>query len=181
MYKRMGVDTKELGCIMLDLDPIDISGIIFEAKNDLYISKDPAKFWIKGAVAEKTPHVTLLYGLMEPGKKWKDYVDEILKDWSIDKVVVDHVGYFDNHYEDEDYYCIVAHVKVNDNLQEGNTRLKFLPHIDTFPEYKPHITLAYIKKDEKVRDEWISDLNDELKGKSLKVASGLNYGGKLGE
>lgn len=177
MYKKMGIDVKELGCIMLDTEPLDVADLVPDGKQDLYTSKDPKKPWIKGDVANDTAHVTLLYGLMKPGKEWSDHVDEVLDGWKIGSVRIDRVDTFDNHYPDEDYICVVGHVKVTPELQEGHERLQFLPHIDTFPGYKAHITLAYIKNDGKIRNKWVNELNDALAGKTLKVKPGVNYGG----
>jgi hypothetical protein len=33
-------------------------------------------------------------------------------------------------------------------------RLSLLPHIDTFPEYKPHVSLAYIRADQVDHWQW---------------------------
>jgi hypothetical protein len=177
IYKHEGIDLDELGCIMLDLEVYILK--IFE-ESSLYYTKDPKKFWINGFVANKTPHITLLYGLLQSGNKYRTYIDEVLKGWSIKTVTVKEVGYFESPYENEPYYCIVAHIDITPELLEGHERLQMLPHIDTFPGYKAHMTLAYIRKDEKLRDETIDVYNTELKGKELKV-KGLNYGGNESE
>jgi hypothetical protein len=47
-------------------------------------------------------------------------------------------------------------------------------HLDTFPDYKPHITLAYLKAD----SDWqahVEPLSERLRGTSVNV-TGLNYG-----
>lgn len=177
VYKKLKINVNDLGCIMLDVDGSKIPEFPMSEK-DLYVSKDPEKFWIKGFVAGKTPHVTLLYGLLEPGKEWKEHVDAVLEDWDLDSVTVEKVSYFESQYKDEPYYCIVAHLEISPELLEGHHRLQFLPHIDTFAgKYKAHITLAYVKKDEEIRDNVIYFYNEELKDKELPV-KGINYGGK---
>lgn len=173
IYKDMDIDVDKLGCIMLDLSSEGLPA--FPGKeSDLYYSD--SRFWIKGYVAEKTPHVTLLYGLLKPGPEWKEYVDLVLKDWKIDAVQVKGVGFFESNIKDEPYYCIVAHIEITPELQEGHERLELLPHINTFPGYKAHFTLAYIKKDEFKRDYVIHELNKHLQGKKLQITK-LNYGG----
>lgn len=175
VYQWLGIDLNKLGCVMLDLDPIQKR--IEDDK--LYYSSDSNKFWIKGWVAEKTPHITLLYGLLSEAVNYKSHIEEVLKDWNLDNVEIDHFGYFDSPYSDEPYYCIVAHIKVTDTLLEGHNRLQFLPHINTFSGYKPHMTIAYIKKElgDKYRDNLIEELNKTFKGISLIVKEDINLGG----
>jgi hypothetical protein len=51
---------------------------------------------------------------------------------------------------------------------------RLLPHIDTYPEYKPHITLAYLKAD----SDWqtyVEPLSERLRGASVG-AKGLTMG-----
>jgi hypothetical protein len=94
-------------------------------------------------------------------------------------VEIDHVSYFDSPYPDEPYYCIVAHIKVTPELLEGHQRLEFLPHINTFAGYKPHMTVAYIRKDqgEGYRDSLIQHLNNAWAGKRMEVLPYPNLGG----
>lgn len=172
VFEDLGYDLSKLGCIMLDTEPVSIE----VEPNQLYFAKNKVRFWIDGNVSKKTPHVTLLYGLLRSGLEMKKHVDAVLEGWDMKDIEIADIGYFDSPYEDEEYYCIVAHLVITSKLLDGNARLKFLPHIDTFPGYKAHLTLAYIKKDELYRDRLISKLQDELEEKPLKV-TGLNYGG----
>jgi len=172
VYKDLNVNLNTLGCIMLDLDPLDFK---FGYDDQFYYSNDKSMFWINGWVADTTPHVTLLYGLLESGKKNKVQVDRVLKGWETKEVEVESIGYFDSPIKTEPYYCIVAHIKVNDELLEGHQRLEFLPHINTFAGYKPHFTIAYVVKEEKIRDEMIKNISKKLVGKKLKIR-GINYG-----
>lgn len=185
MYKDMGVDVDTLGCIMADVIPLasmaDPDDTEPGIKKDLYTSDNPKRPWIKGWVAGKTAHVTLLYGLMENGHTSKKYVNQVLKGWELKTVEIAEISYFESQYEDEPYYCIVAHIKVSDNLLEGHERLQFLPHIDTFTGYKPHMTIAYIKKDKATLEKHLKWMNKAWKGRRLSVKPGLNYGYKPGE
>lgn len=182
VYKDLGIDVDTLGCIMIDVKPsASMMDADSEVKDILYTSKDPKRKWIKGWVVGDTAHVTLLYGLLGNGHTWKKQVDKVIGDWSIKTVEIDHIDHFESQYEDEPYYCIVAHIKVSEKLLEGHERLQFLPHIDTFTGYKPHMTIAYIKKDKKILNETIKWMNDMWQGKQLKVEEGLNYGYKPDE
>lgn len=174
MYAELGINIDKLGCIMLDIDGANIPKPVDESV--LYVTSNPDRFWIKGFVAGKVPHVTLLYGLMESGQKNKQYVDKVLEGWSIDSVEIDHVGFFESPYTDDPYYCIIAHLKITDNLLEGHKRLEFLPHINTFPDYKAHITIAYVKKDEAVRDQVIDYYNKLFYDFPSMNVKQINYG-----
>ena len=171
VYKGLKINLDTLGCIMLDIEPKNIH---IPSLGWLYYAKDKKKFWIDGYVFNKVAHLTLLYGLLDSGKKWEKHIKEVLKGWEFNTVVVESIGYFDSPYKDEPYYCIVAHIKVTEPLLEGHQRLEFLPHINTFNGYKPHITLAYVKKKGYIKDDVIR-IFSSLIGKRLKVKS-LNYG-----
>jgi 2'-5' RNA ligase len=178
IYEAEGIELNKLGCVMLDTEPIpkplmyDLS--IPEA---FYTSPDEKKFWIKGYVADQTPHVTLLYGLLTPANEQPENIATVLEGWEIDSVTVKEFGYFESPMADEPYYCIVGHIEVTPKLLEGHERLEFLPHVNTFSGYKPHITIAYVKKDIAIRDRVINDLNKLYAGRELTVSRDLNLGG----
>lgn len=174
LYKDMGIDLKSLGCIMLGTDPIKVNDIISES--DLYFSTNPDMFWIKGIVSEDVPHVTLLYGLMESGQTWKEYVDTVLDGWGMKQVQIDKVIAFESTWESEPYHCLVAELVITPKLLDANARLRMLPHIDTFPVYRAHITLAYIKEDVKKRNAYLEELNTKIAGRKIKTKE-INYGG----
>lgn len=185
VYKALNVDLSKLGCVMLDVAPISLDGVLAQDgasdflqtyQGDLYYAQDKSRFWIDGFVGSKNAHLTLLYGLMETAENYRSYIEQILKDWKMADLEIESVGYFSSPYQDDQYFCIVGHVKVTPELLEGHQRLEFLPHINTFPGYKAHITLAYVKADENVRDHWINAFQS-LVGKKLPVKEGLNLGG----
>ena len=181
VYEELGISLDKLGCIMLDLKPLgNMYSIAFDGPGvALYSSKNKDRFWIDGWVADKTPHITLLYGLLDSGKNYEKYVEQVLRGWRLSSIEIDHIGYFDSPYEDESYYCIVAHIKVTPELLEGHQRLEFLPHVNTFAGYRPHMSIAYISKEqgELYRDNIIQQFNDLWAGKKLEVSSELNFGG----
>lgn len=152
---------------MLDLEPIDF----YVNPEFLYVSNNKSRFWIKGNVSDK-PHVTLLYGLLQLAEQYKPLAEEVLKDWDLQNVEISNVDYFESPYEDEPYYCMVGKVAQTPKLLEGHQRLSFLPHINTFSEYTPHVTLAYIKKIPGIRD---SIINTYSFRNPIKV-KGINYG-----
>ncbi len=181
VYKWLGINLDTLGCVMLDLEPlknmysIEIDG----AGIALYYAKNKERFWIDGWVCDKLAHITLLYGLLETAKNYQPHIEKVLIGWELPEVEIESVGYFDSPYPDEPYYCLVAHIKVSDLLLEGHRRLEFLPHINTFAGYKPHMTIAYIDKNqgEEYRDRMIKQFNELWAGKKLAVKKEINYGG----
>jgi len=58
--------------------------------------------------------------------------------------------------------------------------MQLLPHIDTYSEYKPHVTICYIQKNDKLRDEIIKDLKETLVGRRLYITN-INLGGNKNE
>ena len=176
VYKWLGINLDDLGCIMLDLEPIDMP-LLDVQELPFHYTKNKDRFWIKGWVAKETPHITLLYGLLEDGKNFEPHIEKVLKDWKLETVEVEDIGFFESPYSDEPYYCIVAHIKPTPDLIEGHQRLEFLPHINTFAGYKAHFALAYIEKNEIVRDNLIEELKKKFVGKKLSVKK-LNLGGK---
>lgn len=190
VYKSLRVDTNKLGCIMLDVDPVTVEDVMPEVYSflytgdkwhqyldELYYHPDKVNHpYTGGAPIRDTAHATLLYGLMEPGPTWKEEVDGVLDGWTPEDLEVDEVSYFPSNIPGQDYNVIVAKLKVTENLDEGHKRLQLLPHVDTFPTYHPHVTIAYVKGGDEIRDKWITNWGRYFNGKTLSV-KGLNYGG----
>jgi hypothetical protein len=180
VYETLGLELSELGCIMLDVENSgQLSDLVPDHEDDLYVSSDPKHWWVKGDVTAGA-HVTVLYGLLASGPTWKPLVDVVLDGWEIPDLFVDSIEVFDSPYADDEFYCIVAKIRKTEELVEGHHRLSFLPHVNTFEGYTPHVTIAYIKKDDETRDKWVAALNRAIiRGtlKSLKTKKELNYGG----
>lgn len=136
-----------------------------------YVSPHPDRFWIKGM--EAGDHITLLYGLLSNGNTIRAAVDEVLDGWQPGQVTVDHVGSFPSTFADEPYACIVGHIAVTPELIDAHARLSYLPHIDTFWQYKPHLTLGYVHREHEAAA--IERLGAAVNGVPL-TPLGLNYG-----
>lgn len=140
VYDDLDIDLKTLGCVMLKTETPDTS---FIRDEDLYYSSDPKLFWINGRVPNS--HITLKYGLMPQVRR--EHVDAVIKDMPIpDYLVPTGITMFASPYPDEPYECIVLPIALTPPLAALHNHLNYLPHINTFPEYKPHITLAYVRK-----------------------------------
>lgn len=170
LYEGTGVDPNDLGCIMLDLETLPIISVVGSGAESDLVNTSTRHDHLMGAVAENEAHVTLLYGLLENGNIWKDKVDTLLEGWALNSIKIREVGYFDL----PESYAIVAHVEETTDLLEGHNRLTLLPHIQTFSDYRPHVTLAYISKEADL-GKWLTALNAEYADKEVAVTA-LNYG-----
>ena len=178
IYKDLSIEVPKLGCVMLDVKemPQDPYKEQMDERDIFYTSENKDRFWIDGYVAGKTPHITLLYGLLAPAYKQKARIEEVLAGWRVKNVTVGKIGYFPSPYRDDPYFCIVGHIVVTPELLEGHQRLELLPHVNTFPGYKAHITLAYVKADPEIRDFAITNFEAWLPGRDLPIAKDLNFG-----
>lgn len=180
VYQDLDINLSKLSCVMLSVRKFACPKL---DESILYKSKNKNRSWIDGQVANKNPHVTLLYGIMPQIKK--KHVDAVLKGWKKKSVEIDGIAVFDSPYDDDQYYCIVAEVNPfsdgdDCSLEEANERLKMLPHVNTFPGYRPHVTLAYIKKDDKALESALEILDKALVGKRLR-ASQIDYGDEISD
>jgi 2'-5' RNA ligase len=83
-------------------------------------------------------HVTALYGLHDDDPK---AVKKILKNFPSFEVTLKSLTKF----EAPDYDVLKIDVE-SPELREVNKVLKSLPHTDKYTTYKPHLTIAYVKK-----------------------------------
>jgi 2'-5' RNA ligase len=170
VLESLGIDTSQLGCVMLDVERLDVLKYVDNAKADL----SDTEMDYSNVPAEEVPHVTLLFGLMKSAHEFKDQVDQLLEDIDISEVTTERVGSFDSG---DDAVPIVAHVKPTPELLKAHDELTKLPHVNTYTDYQPHITLAYVKNDQAVIDKWVKALSEHYNGKTVKV-TGVNYGDK---
>ncbi len=147
-----GVDVRTLGFVGLTLDPLPVRerldsmdwGKPVLSEDYVYAPEGDFRHWVQGPVAEVSPHVTAKYGLLTPSHQRKAVIDELVGDLSDATVTVTDIEVFQSFYDDLPYGCLVARVG-GEWLEEINAELSILPHVDSFPSFKPHITLAYLK------------------------------------
>lgn len=172
---RLELNVNTLGCVMLPVEPFDIFGegrdALLDTK-DLYASNDPTKSWVQGDVS-KNAHITLLYGLITPAYLQKENVDEVLATWDRPEFLApESITFFPSSDKNEpDYAAIVVTVE-DQHLDEAHARLSYLPHVNTFPDYRPHLTLAYVRLDR--AQHWMDTLTNAQF--HLYVKEGLDYG-----
>jgi len=126
----------EYGCLMLYLDLPNWSKMVSDIdKRELYEPTNE-RYGI-----ETEPHITILYGVHSDVTD--DQVIDLFKEVrkSDFDITVNGIDCFFN----KDYDVLKMDVKSN-KLNELNEICKTLPHTSTYPDYKPHITIAYLLK-----------------------------------
>jgi 2'-5' RNA ligase len=92
---------------------------------------------------QDNPHLTLLYGL-KPNIT-KEQVEQVLEK-SVDgekiEIEIENIGLFEN----DNFDVVKFNVKKTEQLQKLFDSLSELPNENTFPDYNPHMTIAYVKK-----------------------------------
>ena len=128
------VDSYEYGCAMLYFNFPEI-GKLHNAikKKDLYEEENDRSYGI-----EDEPHTTLLFGFHDDANV-KD-ISDIINNFTFSKCIIKNASLFENPQ-----YDVLKFDVEGKNLHECNAALKEFPHTNNFPNYHPHMTIAYIK------------------------------------
>lgn len=161
--EKVQKDDNNFSWIYIDI-PKDIKKIQQDIQKeikeeDLYkIDKGNGK-WNYGL--EDNPHITVKYGIDfdEPDK-----IIEILDEENGDEVYIDSTEIFDN----EKYDVLIIKCKSKGLARLNKKLTEDLKIKDSHPVYKPHITIAYLKKGKGKEYKYISD--KYLKDKKFKFA-----------
>ena len=126
----------DYGCVMVDVPVGNWNEITsWIDKEDLY-EVEGENFGI-----QKRPHLTILYGLHDDVTP--DMVKSVFDQFDGDiNIEVNGVDIFEN----EKFDVVKFNVKPDGALQELNNKLSEFPNSNEYPDYKPHITIAYVKK-----------------------------------
>lgn len=137
LMKENSQSTYDYGCVMLYFDFPEIQKIHkLISPSDVYTEEGDNTYGL-----EDEPHTTLLYGLHE-GVSNVD-VDETLSRYTYYTCKIHNPSLFEN-----EKYDVLKFEVEGDNLHETNADLKKFPHTTSFPDYNPHLTIAYLKKGE---------------------------------
>jgi 2'-5' RNA ligase len=126
----------EYGCVMVEVPVKNWKEITsYIDPEDIYTGGDDTHG------IQENPHVTILYGTH------KEVTPEMIKsvfDNFTDNIniVVDGIDIFEN----EDYDVVKFNVKPDGALKYLHDELSKFPNSNSFPDYKPHITICYVKK-----------------------------------
>jgi hypothetical protein len=130
----------EKGCLMAYVDPTYGLQVLKVGRRAIPSSilytdpEDPTYGY------DNEPHVTLKYGF-EPDLD-RNTIAEILKGTKPFKVVLTSL----NQFQNEKYDVVKFEVQKCPILTELRRRCDGYPNTDSYPDYKPHMTLAYVKK-----------------------------------
>jgi len=105
-----------------------------------------------GKQSHTEAHVTILYGLHAsiPDEDIEELIDEM----TTPEVTLDKVSIFDN--ADKGFDVLKFDVEGKE-LFDMNKKFTKLPHTTDYPDYSPHVTIAYVKSGE--GKKYISKLN----------------------
>jgi len=132
----------EYGCVMLDSKipqwkEDHIGGI---DPNDVYIKPYDDSYGL-----EDNPHMTIIYGIHEDEINPEIVMDVIKNEMSTVTVTISNISIFSN-----DKFDVVKYdIPVTEQLQTYRDRfIKTFSNTQSYPEYNPHVTLAYVKPGE---------------------------------
>ena len=149
----------EYSCAMLNLsDTIAEKMLEWSKENipeeDLFINEDAG---MDGY--EETPHVTIKYGLHDESP---DKLQELIRGCGPITLQLGLVEKFDTNPDFDVLKITVESPKLRQLNQYISDNM---PHTDTFNEYKPHATLAYVKKgacNDLISNPFFDKLEDEV-------------------
>lgn len=163
----LNVYPNELGVVMLDFEPVEDNIIPSEWE---YYSPDQEGWWIKGWVGDRA-HLTLKYGLLQQAWELSTEIKTLLSGLELPQVEVSGTTSF--YDPGNPYAAIVLTLKDSLELMEFHRRLSYLPHIDTYTPWVPHVTMAYVFK--KFANQAVSTINKQMLGRKL-IPTELNLG-----
>jgi 2'-5' RNA ligase len=135
IIKENTASTYEYGCVMLYFG--------FPMMNKIHDGIDPNDVYTEEANQtyglEDEPHCTLLFGLHD-NELDTNTVIKIATNFEYPSVVAHNVSMFQN----EKYDVLKFDIK-GDGLHSANKELRKFPHTNSFPDYHPHMTIAYLK------------------------------------
>ena len=128
----------DYGCVMVEVPVTNWNEIISTINKDDLYEVEGENYGI-----QQNPHLTLLYGLKS--NITKEQVEQVLaKTIDNDKVIIE-IENIDT-FENDNFDVVKFNIKKTEQLQKLFDSLSELPNENTFPDYKPHMTIAYVKK-----------------------------------
>ncbi len=129
-----GKERYDYGCVMLYTD---FPGEVIKLQDII----NPADLQDPGI--EYEPHCTLLYGLHDGVTL--DQVTNIVNQFKFADLKAYNPSLFENPEFDVFKYDVGYPTRGGAFLHKCNSMLKTLPNTQTYPDYHPHMTIAYLK------------------------------------
>jgi len=131
-------EEKTFGCVMMDTKIPDweeyhTAGIDEE---DVYIKPHDKSYGL-----EEQPHITVVYGIHEDEIDEETIANVIKENMKPLTVTIDAVDIF----EGDEYDVVKYNVPVTDQLMEYRKLFLKFPNTQSYPDYHPHMTIAYVK------------------------------------
>jgi hypothetical protein len=124
----------EFGCAMLYFTFPEMRYIHgMNDPNDIYTEEEDGSFGL-----ETEPHTTLLFGLHDDVSL--DDVKNVINKREYKPCKVFNPSLFEN-----EKYDVLKFDVEGENLHDTNGDLKEFPHTTSYPDYHPHLTVAYLK------------------------------------
>jgi hypothetical protein len=128
---------EKFGCVMMDADiknwtEFHTAGI---EREDIYLKPYDDSYGL-----EEQPHVTILYGIHEKEvdpQRMADLIEYYMKPVT---VTIKEVDVFPG----KEYDVVKYNVPLTGQLQKYRDLFMQIPNTQTFPEFHPHLTLAYV-------------------------------------
>ena len=133
---------KNFGCVMLFADIPDWDELTHRIvrEKDVYDPEtEPEEYGY-----EKKPHITLIYGIHHDEILDEGNIFKMIKDIPTLKFSVKEIGVFEN--DDKPYDVVKFDIDPTKTLTNAREKFLELPNTQTFPDYHPHMTIAYVKK-----------------------------------
>lgn len=160
------------GWVGVKLEPVNVSERLNESGLDTSVLTNvsdllPETTNIPG---QDNPHVTLVYGLKDKPYEIKDQILKIVEESGLKEVTIEKIS----HFPIDTGFALVALLKKSNELVKVHEDLLKLDHYtQKYPDYNPHMTLAYLD-DMKINGELVNPDEyyvpfEDLVGKTIKV------------
>lgn len=132
-------EEKTYGCVMLDakIDDWEENHLEGIAEKDIYIKPYDDSYGL-----EENPHITIIYGIHEDEIDPQVVYDVMEQNLHPITVKIEKIGMF----ETPDCDIVKYDVPVTPEITAFRKIFMKFPNTQDFPEYHPHMTIAYVRK-----------------------------------
>lgn len=160
------------GWVGAKLEPVNVSERLNESGLDTSVLTNVSDLLLEttNIPGQDNPHVTLVYGLKDEPSEIKDQILKIVEESGLKEVTIEKIS----HFPIETGFALVALLEKSDELVKAHEDLLKLDHYtQKYPDYNPHMTLAYLD-DMKINGELVNPDEyyvpfEDLVGKTIKV------------